>query len=272
MRRPAAAALLFLAPVAHAADCPTASTTRSLQSSLDAAEAAFGRADVDAFGEAMGQVRGSVPCLGEKVPAPMAAQLHRLEGLAAFVDQQSSRAEQAFAAARRIEPTYTFPSAVVPPANPVLELYGARDAGGPQEALPPPPAGETWLDGRAATARPTTQPGLLQVVLEGRPSSSTYLWPDDPLPYATSARPQRSGGGGGSVAVQATRYGGIGLAAVGLGTLVGGLVTGPSPDDTLDQAFAKASRDDALTGVGGALVALGGAGIGISFVLPSGGR
>jgi len=64
----------------------------------------------------------------------------------------------------------------------------------------------------------------------------------------------------------------VGVAAIGLGTLVAGLATSPSADDTLDQAFAKSTRDDTLTGIGGALAAVGGAGIGLSFALPSRGR
>ncbi len=264
-----ASVLLGLPHVSAAADCDEALSTRSLQSSLDAAEAAFGRADLDGFSTAVDSIREALPCLDERAPAPMAAQLHRVEGLSAFVDQANERAAQAFAAARSIEPTYTFPSSVVPPGNPVHERYLELEPSVAAEPLPlPTHGGEVLIDGRSRTTRPTELPTLLQVLAEGSPTTSAYLWPADPLPYEASAR-AASGGVDTRTIVLAS---GVGVAAIGLGTLVAGLATSPSADDTLDQAFAKSTRDDTLTGIGGALAAVGGAGIGLSFALPSRGR
>jgi len=266
----AQASLIALAVVtstpAHAQPtCDTSTDTADLQASLDAAEKAFGRVDVEAFDQAMTEVRAAVPCLDEVVSAGLVAQLHRMEGLAAFVAQSEEKAVVAFAAARSIEPSYTFPSAVVPPGNPVLEHYLQRDASCPAQPIPPAAAGEVRLDAKPTGVRPTEFPAMLQVVDSGKPRVTRYLWPDDALPY----EPGKEKKGASKGLRLGLLAGGGTVAAVGLGTLVAGATTRPRPDDDLDTAFAKSSRNDTFAGLGAALLAVGGAGVGVSFVLPT---
>jgi hypothetical protein len=263
--RLALAALLLAAPFAHAADCPTAVKAAALQAELDAAEAAFGRADIDAFVASVGDARGAIECLGDRVPTSMAAQLHRIEGLAMFVEDAADRSELAFAAARRLEPSYRFPTSIVPAGNPVLEQYQARDTASKMEPLPAPLEGEALLDGRSSLERPTELPALIQVLADGSPTTTRYLWPGDALPYEAAP----TSGGSGPSPRTLVLAGGSAVAAIGVGTLVAGLVSGPSADDSLDDAFRKSTANDTVAGLGGALVALGGAGIGVSFALPT---
>jgi len=260
-----AASVTLPSLAAAAEECDGTSTSAELQASLDAAQSAFGRVDVDAFQGAMEDVHAKVPCLGEVLSPALAAQLHRMEGLLAFVDQANDRAVIAFAAARSIEPAYTFPSTVVPAGNPVLEQYQQREASCPAEPIPPAADGEVRLDARPTGVRPTEFPAVLQVVDSGEAMVTRYLWPDDALPYEPGKEPV-----GASKGLKLGLLAGGGtVAAIGLGTLVAGLATSPSADDSLDDAFAKSTRNDTFAGVGGALLAAGGAGVGISFVLPT---
>jgi len=259
------AGLTLVPQPAAAQDCPKATTTAQLQAALDTAEKAFGDVDVEAFEQAMEEVHATLPCLDEVVSASLVAQLHRMEGLAAFVEQSNERAEVAFAAARTIEPRYTFPSSVVPTGNPVLKTYQKREASCPAEPIPRPAEGEVRVDARPTDLRPTEFPAILQVVDGGKAQVTSYLWPDDALPYEPAREPRGASRG---VKLGLLAGGGV-VAAAGLGSLVAGATTRPTADDDLDTAFAKSSRNDTLAGVGAALLAAGGAGIGVSFVLPT---
>lgn len=254
-------ALCLLPTLARAADCERATLGTDVLATLDAAEAAYARVDVEAFEAAVVQARAEVSCLQEAVTPAVAAQLHRLEGLSAFVEDARDRAVTAFAAARSLEPDYSFPSTVVPPGNPVIDQYLARPATSATERLPPPADGKLRLDGRPGEDRPLELPVLLQVIdPEGRPGVTAYLWPGDALPYT----PGRTG----SPARTGLRIGGVGLAAAGLVTLAVGATTGPRGAADLDAGFAAARRNDALVGVGSTLLGVGGASLGVSFAMP----
>ena len=178
--------LLFLQ--AAFAACPA--TSGDLVASVEVAEAAFGALDVAAFRAATNKVTAEANCLADSASRPVVARLHRIEGLRAFVDGDTARADQAFAAARAIEPAYVFPEALVPDGHPVRVRYTALPPQpGGTTALPSPTSGYLTVDARTSRDRPADRPTLLQVVGDdGGVRTSTYLWPGDPLPaYPASA-------------------------------------------------------------------------------------
>lgn len=177
--------LLFLQ--AAFAACPA--TSGDLVASVEAAEAAFAALDVAAFRAATNKVTAEANCLADSASRPVVARLHRIEGLRAFVDGDTARADQAFAAARAIEPAYTFPEALVPEGHPVRVRYTALSPQpGGSTALPSPTSGYLTLDARSSRDRPADRPALLQVVGDdGGVRASAYLWPGDPPPSYDSA-------------------------------------------------------------------------------------
>lgn len=172
--------------------CAAPTSTAQVLAALELAEAAYAAADPTALEVAQEQALTSLPCVQETVSRSLIARFHRTMGLAAFVAADTPRAERAFAAARHIEPGYTFPAEVVPPGNPALDHYLALSVDHPAAvALDPVPApGRLLLEGRPATDRPTTWPVVAQVLDEtGHVVATAWAWPDQPLPPYPQAPP-----------------------------------------------------------------------------------
>lgn len=247
---------------ASAADCPAPVDAATLQATLDAAEAAYGRVDVDAFTGSMTKARAQMPCVEEAITPALAAKLHRLEGLAAFADSARERATQAFAAARSLEPDYTFPTTVVQPGNPLLDQYKALDPVCEEEKIPPAKDGKLRVDGQSQRLRPLEFPVLVQVIdPEGEGAVTAYLWPGDALPYqpGTVRTPTQT----------ALLAGGVGVAVAGLATFIAGAGTQAREGDNLDAIARKSTTNDTLMGIGAGVGVLGATGVVLSFALPS---
>jgi hypothetical protein len=179
--------LLGLGTEALAA-CPSPPPTSvQLFEQLATAQAAYGALDVPGFRAAMTEVDQTLPCAADEVTRHLAAELHRHQGLRAFLDRDTDRSTGAFAAARAIEPTYKFPVEVVPAGNPVLNDYGAVDPdAGRSVRVPPPLEGRIQLDGEVTEERPVDFPAVVQLFdVEGKVTATGYLWPGDPLPSYT---------------------------------------------------------------------------------------
>jgi len=258
---------------AWACDEPT--TTPQLAAALVRSDDAFVAADLPAFEQATTEARSTVACVEEVVPVKLVAQLHRTEGLAAFFEQDVDRAGQAFAAARRLDPLYRFPSQVVPPGNPLLDVFVAVDlADGPSSSVPDPAEGSIRVDGRRANTRPDALPTLFQRLGgEGRVVDSRYLWPGDPLPPYPVAQavvdtppPVAT-----KASVRTPLRWGAGAAALTSGLLYGaaGLVhlQYEQADDT-DQLDTLRGTNNALVASSGISLALGAGLLGASFVVP----
>lgn len=180
---------LFLVGLAWAIPCSTPSTSSDLAVRLDEAESAYARLDPGGFIAALDEGRELLPCVVDTVSRPLVARLHRAEGLAAFLDREPSRAAQAFAAARTVEPNYRFPDAIVPAKHPIRMTYFALETGqGAYEEVPAPAGGHLLLDGRDATRVPEDWPVVVQVVDdEGGIMATGYVWPGEDLPAYTPA-------------------------------------------------------------------------------------
>ncbi len=130
------------------------------------------------------------PCLSEGAPRSLVAATHRLVGLALYQERDTPGAEAAFAAARLVEPAWSFPAALLPPGHPILLAYQARS---PTTVVyseaPRPREGTVSFDSRVGTARPSAVPTWFQRTDEsGRVVASTYLFPTDALPPYDAAR------------------------------------------------------------------------------------
>lgn len=238
------------------ADCNA--TTADLTLTLEDAEAAFGRLDIVAFRAATDRANTDVKCLREVAPRPLAARLHRLEGLRWWADGDQARARASFASAHTIEPAYTFPEALVPPGHPVLAEYAASaELPGSTAPVPPPSGAALWFDGRAQAARPDAHATLAQLVADqGEVRASALLWPGEPLfPYEVAA-PVKKGpnlplavGAGVSFAASAVC---LGLAAANYDTF-------HDPSTPADELAGLQNTTNALyvSGLGAGVLALG---------------
>ncbi len=175
--------LLVRAPRA-CADCGQPVSAAELVGLLEKAEWAYGDADLPGFSAATEAIRTQLPCASEQIPRDVAARLHRAVGLRGFVDRDPDASTRAFAAARSIEPAYTFPSTMVPEGNPVWADYNAVPVEmGAWSEVSPPADGTLVFDGRPGTSRPGSWPSIVQFrSAQGEITDTLYLWPDQPLP------------------------------------------------------------------------------------------
>jgi hypothetical protein len=265
--------MLLTLAAALAAPCDAPTSTVTLGAALDRAEVAFGELDTDGFRAAVDDARAAVPCLDETLPTPLAASLHRFEGLAAFLDGSPDRAQRAFAGARRLEPSYRFPRSVVPEGNPVLRDYEALD---PDEvtttALPTPAEGAVRLDGQLAAERVTSFPVVFQRT-DGAGSvvQSAYLWPSMPTPdYAVApATPEGRRKGADPAAIGLAV--GAGVAGITSGVLYGMASSHRRAFESPDTPYADLAAEQRATNQlgtagGAALLVAAGTGLGAFFV------
>lgn len=204
--------------------CPAPVTAAELQQSLQEAETAYSRLDVEAFSDAMDQASFQVPCLAEAVDTGLVARVHRMEGLRQYVALSEERAVQAFAAARAADPTYVIPTWLVPDGHELRQLYGQMPLqNGEIEEVPAPLAGGLRFDGQAASARPARWPTLVQVLdPDGRTVASAYLFPGDALPpYLAAPSAERPASSPGARAPRLVLLGSSVALAVGAGVTWG---------------------------------------------------
>lgn len=173
------------------AACFAPATTADVAAAIDDAEGRYAAVDVEGFLAATERAFERLPCVSDRVPRPLAAEVHRVRGLRAFVDRDVETARLAFAAARRLEPDYVFPDALVPPGNPIRLEY---DASLPKElptvAVPLPRAGYVEFDGQPTNERPSSTPTIAQLIgANGAIVETAYLLPADPMLTYTAADP-----------------------------------------------------------------------------------
>lgn len=176
--------LVLVVPRVGRADCVEPITSVRLLLTIEDAEAAFGRLDLDAFQSRVDESALLLPCLSETASRPLAARLHRLQGLRAWLLRDTTRAEQAFLSSRRIEPSYRFPTELVPEQHPTRESYLALplDEGGVVE-LPTPSVGSLMVDGRVSHQRPLPGPSVVQWIADsGAVNWTQYSWEATELP------------------------------------------------------------------------------------------
>ncbi len=158
--------MVWLSWVGVAAACEPI-TASAFVATLTEAESAFAALDIEGFLAQSEAAREQLPCLVDIAPPGLAAQIHRVEGLRAF-GERSVDAVRYFAAARSIEPAYTFPVDVAPAGSPLLDDYFALNMESHQrEPVPAASDGAVSFDGAAQSLRPTAWPTLFQWVDAG---------------------------------------------------------------------------------------------------------
>lgn len=178
------------------AACETPASSDEVAAAVDRAEIAYGELDVEQFRIATDEAVALVSCVDETITKPLAARLHRFEGLRKFIERDLDGSKRAFAAARSIEPAYTFPTSLVPEGNPVRDEYIAMDPSvSTFETSPPVAHGYLMVDGTVTYERPKDRPAILQVLGDdGTVLISDYLGAMEPLPvYEIGKLPSAKG-------------------------------------------------------------------------------
>jgi len=263
MPRVALVLLVLALPGLAQAACKKPVSAAELKTTLKAAEGAFARVDIDAFNEQMTRARQQVVCLSEEISPSLAAELHRMEGLAAFASSARDKAAAAFAAARRIEPDSKLSTDVVPEGNPIHDFYTAKDPMCEEEQIPPAKGGKLRVNGEAQRRLPTELPAVVQVIdPRGGDDITQYHWPGDELTYPPGSvrTPLQNG----------LLVGGAAVAAVGLGTLlVGQASTGTTTEDFPADILDASRRRSTMSGAGAGIIGAGLVSVGVSFALPN---
>jgi len=170
----------LLVSVDASAGCETPADVADLTATLDRIDAAYQSADTVAYTSAMAKLGPQLDCSSEVLPRSLIARVHRTQGLAAFTQQDGERLTQAFAAAKAIEPAFTFPVSFVPASHPLAQKYADVQASDGTIPLPPLSSGFLLLDGEAADARPTERAVVLQhIVGRNEVALTRYLLADD---------------------------------------------------------------------------------------------
>jgi hypothetical protein len=181
----------LLIAAAFSADCDRGWTRRAVMNAVQHAETAHLDLDVPGLHASADQMRDRLPCLAEPLTPADAARIHRVEALSRFEAGDREGAAMAFAAARSLEPDWTFPEDPVPEGHALQQIY--KDVpihGAAFSGVPDPDQGTLLLDGSERRGRPRDWPVLVQIVGSNGVLTSTYLWPDDPFPQvATGAKP-----------------------------------------------------------------------------------
>ncbi len=163
--------------------CPISVGADELGAKLDGALARLADLDIDAFKTETDAIQGIVPCVSEDLSPTLVAKLHRVYGLRLF-GERTGGARVAFAAARFLEPDYSFPESLIQEGSPVLEEYAAVDTADRRTVLVREPTeGSLRFDGRATLERSADWPTVLQIYDASSTLSETaYLLPQDRLP------------------------------------------------------------------------------------------
>lgn len=178
---------LFLLHSALAA-CDQTTDNAALTRGVDAAIEAFTAMEDDRFSSARQAVLAAVPCISEPLRPEVAAAVHRIRGLNAFLDDDSLTAQLYFAAARGIDPSYRFPDSVAPEGHPLQQDYLALDTTADRtEALPDLKSGSFFINGRRTRERSSSYPALFQLVdTQDRVVTTAFLSAGADLPIDSS--------------------------------------------------------------------------------------
>lgn len=182
--------LLFTTALAAPAGCDKSTTHAELSAALTSSESAMATMDLPTFLSASASARTALRCMSNTATPPEAARVARMEGLSAFIAKDIPAAERAFAAARAIEPTYTWPEGVAPEGGPLALSYSALPTTGATRNNVEVPTGlDLWVDGERVASRPASWPAIVQVTADGStPLSSDWLRADAPVPFPAGSR------------------------------------------------------------------------------------
>ncbi len=167
---------------ASAAECETAVSPAEIRTTADVAQRAFGELDPATFGAAREQVESGLPCVSTPMPPPVAARVHLLSALAAFLDDDQAQTVASFQAARAAHPSLEL-GAWLPDTHPLRldwRIAGILDEPEPS-ALTLFGEDQLLVDGLEGETLVLTRPAVLQRVQSGS-VVDTSLWQGGELP------------------------------------------------------------------------------------------
>ncbi|MBN2798150.1 MAG: hypothetical protein JXX28_03315 [Deltaproteobacteria bacterium] len=212
---------LALALGAQAASCPDALRVASaLEQAVEASDLAISALDIGGLERAVVLLQQAVPCQAQPISPTVAADIHRVEGVYAFVNGREQDATSWFAAAQALAPG--MPLGPIQ-GGPILSAWDrARPASPPlRTPLPPPLTGALWVDGIYAEDAPALLPFLLQQREGDQVLLTALRMPGQPFPAYPSAAPLPGQATGPRPLTRAA----VGAAALSLTSLAGAAVT-----------------------------------------------
>lgn len=181
---------IWMASAAAGSGCEAPIGIDTLEAQLEQAERALGDLNSDGFLSQTADLAARVECVEGAVPPKVAAHVHRVFGLRAYLGRQDADARAAFSSARAVDPDYVFPFWLLPERHAIREVYAEAE---PDLAvLPVLPArnGELRFDGRPIDERPQLRPTVVQVLgNDGAVVATRWLRPADGLPPYDASRP-----------------------------------------------------------------------------------
>jgi hypothetical protein len=143
------------------------------------AEKAIADLDPTGLSTAERDATEAVRCLAVPPAPELLARFFRVRGVAAFAAHDDGRARAAFAAARALDPELGLDPVL---QGPIAELFATADVDGSAAPLPPPPAGQLYVDAEPAGDVPVRRTSLVQLVDNGEVRQTWIVEPGDPLP------------------------------------------------------------------------------------------
>jgi hypothetical protein len=180
---------------AWAVECKEAVPLDELQRALDAAEQAFIAFDDVGFRDKVNVSTGVLlPCIGDAVPAELAAQYHTVIALHLFTIEDVANARLSLMAARAVFPEGTLDPELFPESHPGHTWWAEWSPDGKTQKIPEPRVGSVAFDGQHTRERSTELPHVFQLFDEqGRARATQYLAPRQELPsYAAIPRQRRA--------------------------------------------------------------------------------
>jgi len=249
--------LLFFAVAM--AGCPA--RPAELAEEVDRARAAFQGLDRVRLADAALALREQVACLGTDVDPALAAEVHEVQGLAAFVAGDEDAAALAFASARRADPAWRPDPKLIPRGHPVQAL-STRVQSQATVGVPAPSRGELSFDGAPGLARPSDAPTIAVWVVDGEVRRSAWLPPEGAMiPYDRPGVAASTSNQGVSGALRPALWGvaaGAALASAGSFYLAADARRDWEASSDVDEVRALYTRNHLWTGAGGVLLLVGG--------------
>ena len=114
--------LIFGLSAAWAA-CMAPVDATALDRSLDESEHSLGQLASDQFLEGTESLAERLRCLDRPIDPPFAAHVHRVFAVRAFIGRQGDDTAAALRAAVAADPTYVWPTTILPEAHSLRDLY-----------------------------------------------------------------------------------------------------------------------------------------------------
>lgn len=169
-----------------------ACTPAAVQTAVQEGLLAFAAMDDTGVEDAVGAVDTKVACQVAPLPPGVAAEVHQIHGLAAFLGGDTAGAKAAFSAELALDPTSTLPLKIAPEGGKLARLYAeSKVPMGTSSDLSIGADYRGYVDGTEASKRPSDRPAVVQLAEYDVVKYSAWLLPASPLPaqYLLGAAP-----------------------------------------------------------------------------------